>query len=132
MTLLIDTQVLLWFQEDNPQLPVRNKLILEDPLNTIWVSQVSLFEIAIKLKIGKLPDFVVSILTLTEQIREDGFAILPLHNEHITAYVELPLLDDHRDPFDRLIMATALHENWPVMSADATFSRYKDLVTVIW
>ncbi len=132
MILLIDTQVLLWFQENNPKLTAPNKSLIEDLTNTIWVSQISLVEIAIKLKAGRLPEFVENINVFVEQVLTDGFHILPLQNEHIEAYHQIPFYEDHRDPFDRLILATALHENWPVMSADGKFARYKGLVDVIW
>ncbi|MFD2570105.1 type II toxin-antitoxin system VapC family toxin [Spirosoma soli] len=92
MTLLIDTQVLLWFQEDNTQLSLANKLILEDSLNTIWVSQVSLIEIAIKLKIGKLPEFVINLSALIDHIQADGFKILPLQNEQSVTITISPFL----------------------------------------
>ena len=132
MTVLIDTQVLLQFQENNSKLKTHNKSLIEDTTNTIWVSQISLVEIAIKLKTGRLPEFVESVNVFVEQVLEDGFQILPLKNEHIEAYDQLPFYEDHRDPFDRLVLATALHGNWPVMSADGKFSLYKDLIDIIW
>lgn len=132
MTILIDTQMLLWFQENNPKLKAFNKLLIEDINNTSWVSQISLLEIAIKLKAGRLPEFVENSSVFAKQMLTDGFQILLLQNEHIEAYDQIPFHEDHRDPFDRLILATALHENWSVMSADGKFSLYKDLVDVIW
>lgn len=132
MTLLIDTEVLLWFQEDNPKLSQRNKRLLEDISNTIWVSHISLIEVAIKLKIGKLPGFFIDIKTIVNQIEADGFRVLPLSVNHIVAYDQISLFDDHRDPFDRLILATAKAENWPVISSDHKFTRYADQVQVIW
>lgn len=132
MDILIDTEVLLWFQEDNPKLTPPNKLLLENAVNVVWVSQISLVEVAIKLRIGKLPEFFVDIASIAEQILADGFLMQPLRNGHIVAYDRVPFFEDHRDPFDRLILATALHEGWPVMSADRKFSWYKDQVEVIW
>ncbi|MBO0938117.1 type II toxin-antitoxin system VapC family toxin [Fibrella sp. HMF5335] len=132
MTLLIDTEILLWFQEDSSKLAPENKALLEDMANTVWVSQISLIEVAIKLKIGKLPGFSVNVSSIIAQTEADGFRILPLNNNHISAYDQLPLIADHRDPFDRLILATALHEGWPVMSSDHKFSWYPGLVNVIW
>jgi PIN domain nuclease of toxin-antitoxin system len=100
--------------------------------NRIWVSQLSIIEVAIKLKIGKIPDFVVSIPALLNQLVSDDFRLLALRNEHITAYDRIPFFEDHRDPFDRLILATALHEGWPVMSADRQFQRYAEFVPILW
>lgn len=91
-----------------------------------------MIKIAVKLKIGKLPEFVISMSALVKQILADGFKILPLTTEHIIAYDRVPFFEEHRDPFDRLILATALYEGWPVMLADQKFSRYNGQVEIIW
>lgn len=91
-----------------------------------------MIEVAIKLKIGKLPDFLVSIDELINQTEKDGIHIALLDNRHIAAYDKIPFFDDHRDPFDRLILATALAEKMPLISADEKFSRYRDIIEVIW
>lgn len=96
------------------------------------MSQLSFIEIAIKLKIGKLPNFLVSVNELIAQAEQDGLHIVPLDNRHIAAYDQIPLYPNHRDPFDRLILATALSERMPLISADEKFSRYQDIVDVIW
>lgn len=61
MQYLIDTQILIWSLEDNPRLKVSLREIIEEPFNKIFVSQFSLMELSIKLKLGKLPEFIVSI-----------------------------------------------------------------------
>ncbi|WP_332369675.1 PIN domain-containing protein [Spirosoma telluris] len=81
---------------------------------------------------GKLPDFRVSVDELIAQTRQDGFRIIQLDNLHIVSYDLIPLYPDHRDPFDRLILATALAEKMPIISADEKFWRYRDIVEVIW
>ena len=110
MQYLLDTQVLIWSLEDNPMLKPSLKSIIENPDNTILVSQFSLMEISIKLKLGKLPDFIVSIEYITNQLLSDGFTILPVLNNHIFSYQSIPFFEDHRDPFDRFLLATALSE----------------------
>ncbi len=85
------------------------------------VSQITLFEIAIKQKIGKLFDLDLPIKSLVEIILKDNFNILPIENKHIDAYADIPLLENHKDPFDRLILATAFNENIPLISADGNF-----------
>ena len=132
MDVLIDTQILLWTQEGNPALPQHIKEILLDSTSRKWVSQISFIEVAIKLKLGKLPAFVVSIEQLIDQAQQDGFNELPIANKHISAYEQVPFFEQHRDPFDRLILATALTENWPVISADEKFQLYREVVKVIW
>lgn len=130
MSFLLDTQVLLWFIEGNNRLLEANPSKIQTA-NTIYVSQISLFEVAIKTKVGKL-SIKRGLTGLLQDMMLENIQILPLQNEHIAAYEQIPFFDDHRDPFDRLILATALHEGWPVMTADPKFSWYKDQIEVIW
>lgn len=132
MNFLIDTQVLIWVQENNSALSKRARALLSDSTNTVCVSQVSLFEIAIKLKIGKLPSFRITLNELIQQVESDNFRLIGITNSHLIAYDKIPFFDDHRDPFDRLILATALAERMPVISADEKFTRYRDVVGLIW
>ncbi|UFH57333.1 PIN domain-containing protein [Spirosoma sp. KNUC1025] len=81
---------------------------------------------------GKLPDFRVSVNEVINQTAQDGIHILQLDNRHIEVYNQIPLYADHRDPFDRLILATALAEQMSIISADEKFSRYRDVIEVIW
>ncbi len=106
-----------------------NKLI-KDADNEILVSHISLFEIAIKLKIGKLT-LKRGLKGAVEDCEVESITIFPVTNKHILAYDAIPFYDDHRDPFDRLILAEALAENIPVVSADEKFLRYADVVEVI-
>ena len=124
---LIDTQILIWTIIEPKRLS--NNTILQE--HTISVSQISIFEIAIKQKIGKLSALNISIEELLKRIELDNFQILPIKNEHIANYSQIPLLPDHRDPFDRLILATALSENMPLISADEKFTNYQYLIQLI-
>lgn len=130
MEYLIDTQVLIWSLISPARLSVNACNALQT--STVYVSVLSLFEIAIKQKIGKLPELPVTTAVLVEQIRRDGFELMPLTVRHIAMYDRIPFYADHRDPFDRLILATALAEVMPVISADGNFSRYKDIIEIIW
>ncbi len=131
MDILIDTQILIWIQENNPAISERSRAALSNSANQIYISQLSFIEIAIKLKIGKLPDFLVSVNQLIAQTEQDGFHIIQLDNRHIATYDQVPLYEDHRGPFDRLLLATALAEQMPIISADEKFSRYQGLVDII-
>jgi PIN domain nuclease of toxin-antitoxin system len=104
------------------------KRILENEF--IFVSQISLFEIAIKQKIGKLPELDLSINELVNLIERDDFNLLTLQTKHIEAYSQIPLLANHRDPFDRLLLATALSENMTLISADESFKFYEPQLSV--
>lgn len=131
MTFLIDTQILIWFQLNDAKLKKSIVEILGDFENTIYVSQVSLLEIAVKQSIGKLPELTKSIQLLTNLIQSDGFEILAIKNDHISTYHKVPLFENHRDPFDRLLIATALSENINLISADEKFKLYSALVNLI-
>ena len=131
MRYLIDTQIAVWAKESNPRLTPLAKSILEDGGNEILVSQFSLIELSIKLKIGKLPGFIVSIETFIETLVADGFAVLPVSNRHISTYQNIPLFDEHRDPFDRCLIATAHAEGLPLISADSQFELYKRFIDLI-
>ena len=104
---------------------------LTDKKNNIFVSQIRLFEIAIKQKIGKLPELDLLVSDLVGLIERDDFNLLTLQNKHIEAYSQIPLLPNHRDPFDRLLLATALSENMAIISADEHFNLYPPQISVI-
>lgn len=129
---LLDTHCLIWFQENNPQIPRDIMNLIQDENNAILFSQISLFEISIKQKIGKLPAFNVSIEEVYKQAIDDGFTFLNIQNRHIYNYDLVPLVGDHRDPFDRLFIATAMSENATILSADSKLKQYFELVNVMW
>ena len=129
---LLDTHCLIWFQEDSPKIPEQVMKLIQQPDNVIFFSQISLFEISIKQKIGKLPAFYATIEEIYAQAVKDGFTFLPIQNHHIYNYNKIPLLKDHRDPFDRLLIATALEERAIVLSADEQLRLYADIVNVVW
>jgi PIN domain nuclease of toxin-antitoxin system len=129
MKYLIDTQILIWAITD-PEKLTRNTLSILGN-SRILVSQISLFEISIKQKINKLPDFNISIGDLVERLKSDNFEIMPLKEAHIGKYSEVPLYPNHRDPFDRLIIATAFYENIPLISSDEKFGFYTAIISLI-
>lgn len=130
MKYLIDTQILIWFQNNDSNLKKEVLDVLVNIDNEILVSQISLFEIAIKQKVGKLPELDVSIDIIVDLIKSDNFQILPIKNEHIAAYNKIPLFENHRDPFDRLLIATSFSEKIPLISGDKNFGLYKDLAEI--
>ena len=131
MLYLADTQIAIWFLLEDSKLSPVIYAELTDSKNTIFVSQVSLFEIAIKQKIGKLPELDKPINKLIELIEKADFEILPIRNKHIVAYNSIQLFDNHKDPFDRLIIATALSENLTIISADEKFKFYLPHIQLI-
>jgi PIN domain nuclease of toxin-antitoxin system len=131
MKYLIDTQILIWFQTNDNRLKKSTKEILIGVHNEIIVSTVSLFEIAIKQKVGKLPGFNVDIEDIINAIQKDKFVLYSIEPLQVAKYKIIPFHTDHRDPFDRLLLAIAYHENLPLISEDAKFNRYEELVRIV-
>jgi PIN domain nuclease of toxin-antitoxin system len=116
--LLVDTHALLWWLADDPGLSATARDALAEPANDVLVSTASIWEIAIKLALGKLsaPD------DLPAHIEAAGFGWLPVTAEH--AWQVGDLAPHHRDPFDRLLVAQSLVERMPIVSADPRFGAY--------
>lgn len=131
MRYLLDTHALIWFMEDNERLSPQAKQLIENQANDIFISKISLFEISIKLSIQKI-ELQTSLIEFIEQILIDGFKVLPLTNEQIINYQNLPVFAEHRDPFDRLLISTAQIENLKIITIDNKFSLYKDYVSIVW
>ncbi len=121
MRYLLDTHTFLWFVNDDSQLSIDAKNLLESDVDLL-LSVGSLWEIAIKVSIGKLslPDSYDKFIP--QQMALNDIEMLPLNLAHLEVVVTLPL--HHRDPFDRLLIAQAMVENLPIVSADGMFDNY--------
>jgi len=125
MRLLIDTQIFIWTVLDSDNLSFKARQIMLGA-SEVFVSAASIWEIAIKAKIGKLegdPDVFV------EAIEESGFRELMISSRHAAKVHELPLY--HRDPFDRLLIAQALTEPMQFLTADSMLEQYSELVMMV-
>ena len=129
---LLDTHCLIWYQENNPKLSNIAKEIILNPDNITLFSQVSLYEIVIKESIGKTPYFKSSINEIHLQAIKDNFTFLQILNTHLESYLKVPFFDTHKDPFDKLLIATAIEENAAIITIDNKFSLYNDIVEIIW
>jgi len=122
MTLLLDTHTFLWFVLDDAQLSRQARTLIEDPANDVVVSPASYWEIAIKVRLGKL-DLRSSYDDFMQRgILGNDFAILPIEPRHTSLLTTLPM--HHRDPFDRLLVAQATVENFAIVSADEALDAY--------
>ena len=122
MRILVDTQAFIWFVEDDNQLPEKIKIELEDIDNSIVISIASLWEMTIKLSLGKL-NLGCLIEEMIDKVYQNGFEILPILPDHI---IKLSKLDYfHRDPFDRIIISQVLSENMVIVSSDKVFDEYR-------
>ncbi|MDP2305457.1 MAG: type II toxin-antitoxin system VapC family toxin [Pseudomonadota bacterium] len=128
MRLLIDTHILLWAAVDDPKLRGSSRAAFLDPRHDLVVSAVTLWEIGIKYALGKLPLPVPPRDFFAREIADRGYAVLDLRREHAERAAELPYLDrEHRDPFDRMLVAQALVEGLPLLSVDGKFNAYASL-----
>jgi PIN domain nuclease of toxin-antitoxin system len=121
MKLLADTHVLLWAAGQPEKLSPVARDLLEDPHNDPMFSVVSLWEISIKLSLGRT-DFNVDPRLLRRGLRDNGWQELPITGTHAIAIDRLSPL--HKDPFDRLLLAQAMEEGILLLTADTELARY--------
>jgi len=118
--MLLDTHTLLWFLNDDPKLPAVVGEQIENA-ETSLVSIVSVWEIAIKINVGKL-NLDYSFHDLQGLLDRLQIEILPLTFDDIEQYLNLPL--HHRDPFDRILIAQAINHDLTLVSRDEQFDAY--------
>ena len=116
MRVLLDTHTLLWWLADDASLSATARQTIADPDNTIFVSAASAWEIATKFAKGKLPTAEAIIPNLAQIVAEEGFIHLPITIDHMIRSAFLP--SDHRDPFDRILAAQSLIEDFLLLSTD--------------
>lgn len=122
MKLLLDTCALLWFLTDDPRLSAPAKTAIEDAANERWLSPISLLEIAIKVRVGKLPLPAPFAALFPALLTLNRIHLFPMEARHVEPLTTLPL--HHKDPFDRLIAATAVVEGLTLVSADTALDAY--------
>ena len=122
MNLLLDTQSLLWFVLDDSRLSQKARQSIISADGPVFVSPASLWEIAIKISLGKYALPAPFAAFWDDQLLTNNFTLLPISMSHTARVVDLPF--HHRDPFDRLIIAQSLVEGTPVASSDEMFDRY--------
>ena len=122
MNYLIDTHIIIWHAENNPRLSREVVEILNNPINTIVVSYVSLWEIAIKQSIGKL-SVEMTLSELEFSLQNNFFTLLDISVQHLERLQKLPF--HHNDPFDRLLIAQAQEEDLTLISEDGNFKYYQ-------
>ena len=130
---LLDTNALIIFLRDDlatSSLTESSMQIMKHE-HDLCVSIVSLWEMALKKKIGKL-NLDVPLSVIEDECAEEGISIIPMASRYMDKMVELPLMPDHGDPFDRMIMATALAEGMTLISTDHKVRRKEYGVNVIW
>jgi PIN domain nuclease of toxin-antitoxin system len=128
VTLLMDTHTFLWFVLNDDGLSPSARSLIIDPQNDVLLSPASYWEIAIKISSGKYRLPGPFEVFMGQQITQNRFDILPITVAHAAVVATLPF--HHRDPFDRLLVAQAMAEQVPILSADAALDAYP--VTRLW
>lgn len=125
MRLLLDTHIVLWTLSDDARLSGKARKLIENAAD-IYISAATFWEMAIKVGLGKLD---VDLDDVRESCLVSGFIELPVTAEHAIAVKDLAY--HHRDPFDRIIVATAMTEPMRLLTADPLVARYSDLVVLV-
>lgn len=128
MNILLDSHTLIWFSQNSPQLSSSAIEILEDRNNLLFLSLVSVWEIQIKVQLGKLNLDISLSEIVKDQTKINDVQILPLKLSHIWTLDTLPYY--HKDPFDRLLISQAITENLIILGVDSVFDSYP--VEKIW
>jgi PIN domain nuclease of toxin-antitoxin system len=125
INVLLDTNIVLWLAGNNPRADQIKPLLLSSE-NRVFISVVSWWEIAIKIRSGKLN---LDINELYAYAQKHDFAELPLTGDCLKAYTELPNI--HKDPFDHILLAQALTFPMRLITTDSLLADYSSLVMVI-
>lgn len=124
---LLDTHTAIWHFRGSSAISNTAKNIINDLSKTIYISIASAWEVAIKINIGKL-DFQGGVAEFLRLADKYHINILPINGDHLSVYESLPM--HHRDPFDRLLISTAINENLILISGDRNIPLYD--VNHIW
>ena len=121
MHYLLDTHSVLWVLNGDKRLSDIAKDIIEDQQHTKFVSMASVWEVGIKISIGKLA-FPENTIGFVKEVQKHGFVLLPINTSYIYAIETLPFI--HRDPFDRLLIASAISEDMTLITTDRNIALY--------
>jgi PIN domain nuclease of toxin-antitoxin system len=122
MKLLLDTHLLLWAAGEPGRLPARARALIKDSANELIFSAASLWEIAIKRRLGR-DDFRVDPRLLRRGLLDNSYCELPITSEHAVAVDSLPPI--HKDPFDRILVAQATVEGLTLLTVDPVVAQYR-------
>ena len=128
MNFLLDTHILIWAAISPHKFSSDLASLLSDPSNHLYFSSASIWEISIKESLGKR-DFKISSKKLHGGLIENGYKEIKVSALHAMEVIKLPFI--HRDPFDRILVSTAIWENMPLLTNDSTLSPYHSLVRVM-
>ncbi|BAB75834.1 MULTISPECIES: type II toxin-antitoxin system VapC family toxin [Nostocaceae] len=128
MRLMLDTHTFLWFIEGSLNLSDTAKSLIEDQQNQRFLSIASLWEISIKVSIGKLELDMTFTELVKQQVYGNAIELLEIQPAHLDELAKLPFY--HKDPFDRLMISQSLVESIPIVTKDSVFEGYP--VQILW
>lgn len=127
MRLLLDTHAIIWHIEQNPSLSAKASRAIKNPDNEIFVSAVNIWELSIKVSLGKLK-LPKTVKEIAAELRSGGVTFIQISDEHAMATEALPW--HHRDPFDRMLIAQTRQEGLTLVARDDVFDQYD--VALLW
>ncbi len=122
MRILLDTHAVVWYLDGNEKLLPNHRHLIVDSRNEVFVSTATLWELSIKISIGKL-ETQRSLSDILTTLQKQAFEVLPIMPGHTLQVATLPF--HHRDPFDRMLIAQALVEHLSLLTYDTAFKSYK-------
>jgi len=128
MKLLLDTHAFIWWDSEPNRVSPNAFVQCQDRANELWLSVASVWEVQVKLQLGKLRLSLPLAKLIESQQQTNGLQVLPITLAHVLALEQLP--DHHKDPFDRLLIAQANVEGAVLISHDPLFAKYA--VKVVW
>ena len=128
MRLLLDTRLALWWQLAPDRVPLQARTLIMDGAATSFISEASLWSLAIKLSLGRLS---VDLATFRDQCVVDGFHWLPVSPSHALEVAALPYPSAHRDPFERMLVAQSRLEPLLLVTPDPALAVYGETVKVV-
>jgi PIN domain nuclease of toxin-antitoxin system len=133
MKLLLDTHTLLWSIGKSAELPQKVIDELENSINEVLVSAVSLWEIALKYSAGKLVVESFDIKEIPKYCKKIGFELIPLDPVEALNSLQLPIKENHKDPFDRMLIYQCIQNGYTLVSRDSRLNLYQnDGLRYIW
>ncbi len=128
MKFLVDTHLLLWAAGQPERLSAAALTVIENPQNELLFSAASLWEVAIKRRLGR-SDFQVDPRLLRRGLLDNGYSELPILSDHVVAIDSLPPI--HKDPFDRLLVAQVTVEGITLLTADSVVAQYPGPIRMV-
>lgn len=129
MHLLLDTHIFLWYILGDSRIPSTVLTLIRDPINIIYLSPVSIWEIIVKNELGKLPLPQSPIDYIPQQRKRHRINSLPLDEESVGNLVLLPSI--HKDPFDRMLICQAIQHNLTFATVDNTMHNYSAFISIV-